>query len=384
MDSDCIMEGKAKIMISTKGAKIFFNPQARFSRSVGVVASAAEGKIKSKQLMAADVFSATGVRGIRYFLESGVVSLLYLNDASPEAARVSEENAVINGILSYTRTSNTEANSFLASCAAKGERFDLVDIDPFGSPAAYLDEALSAARRDGLVAITATDLAPLCGLHRSAALRRYGSLPIHSEFCHEVASRILIHSMVRSCGRRSLLPEVQLTVFSEQYIRVYMRVKPGRAAFPHSAVGHIHHCFKCHHTSHMRFDGCTTLPECPMCGFKTSPAGPLWLGPLHSVDFIEEMERNLDVLVEEGDRRRLARYLPLFAEENLYPPYFFDVTRTADRLDIRTPRIMRVVEILRSKGFKASRTHFKASGVKTDASYHDFKDTVREALSSKQ
>ncbi|MFQ5710903.1 MAG: tRNA (guanine(10)-N(2))-dimethyltransferase [Candidatus Geothermarchaeales archaeon] len=381
MNAGLIREGKARIKTSSDGETVFYNPAARFSRSVGVVAVAAEGHIKNMKLAIADAFSATGVRGIRYFLESQAVDSLYLNDASPQAAAVSEENAQLNEILEYTRISQMKANNFLSTHAAGGRRFDFVDVDPFGSPVAFLDDALSAVRRHGVVAFTATDLAPLCGLHRRAALRRYGSLPLRGEFCHETASRIIIHSIARSCGRRDLLPEVLLTVFSEQYLRVYVRVSPGKAAFPHKDIGFIYSCPRCHYTSYFVFEKGDFIRGCPTCGSKVSIAGPLWVGPLHSGVFVEEMERSLEVLAEEADKRRLAKYIGLFKEESQYPPYFFDVAEAADRMDVRTPKISGVLEMLRAKGFKASRTHFKASGVKTDASYQDFQDAVQEALS---
>ena len=43
--------------------------------------------------------------------------------------------------------------------------FDVVDIDPYGSPHELLDTALAAVADGGLLLVTATDMAVLCGNH---------------------------------------------------------------------------------------------------------------------------------------------------------------------------------------------------------------------------
>ena len=41
----------------------------------------------------------------------------------------------------------------------------VVDLDPYGSPAMFLDAAVQCVTDGGLLCVTATDLAVLCGNH---------------------------------------------------------------------------------------------------------------------------------------------------------------------------------------------------------------------------
>jgi len=374
-----ILEGKAKILDSIDGGKVFYNPRASFSRSMGVVAVAAESRLKGEKLSVADVLAATGVRGIRYLLESGGVEELHLNDISPIAVEVIGENLKLNGIEGYTTVTREDANRFLASHSVSGERFDFIDIDPYGTPAPFLENALSAVERGGVVAFTATDLAPLCGIGGRASLRKYGGLPLHNEFCHETAARILSYAVVQACGRRGYYPEILLTVFSEHYLRIYARIDLGRDAFPHGEIGFIYDCPRRHYTSSTALMEGRVESTCPLCGSKLRVAGPLWLGSLHSKVFLEEMKKVLPGLGLGRDWGRIERYLTLFEGEISLPPYFFDIAKASDLLGRRTPSPLKVIEVLEGRGYRAARTHFKGGGVKTDAPRHVFIEAVEEA-----
>lgn len=41
--------------------------------------------------------------------------------------------------------------------------FDVVDLDPYGTPAMFLDSAMQSVKDGGLMLVTATDMAVLCG-----------------------------------------------------------------------------------------------------------------------------------------------------------------------------------------------------------------------------
>ncbi len=374
-----IKEGRAIIEDVVGEEKAFYNPLGAFSRSVGVIAVAAECRAKGRMLNVADVFSATGMRGIRYVLESGGVDSLCLNDASPSAIKVSRHNVELNNIQDRSILSQMESNYFLAFKASRGERFDFVDVDPFGTPAPFIDNAVSATRRGGILAITATDLAPLCGLHRRAAVRKYGSISVRSEFCHEVASRILAYSIVLACGRKELTPQLLLTMFSQHYVRIYARIHKGKSGFPYGEIGMIYTCYKGHFTTSSKLWSTDLTHLCPICGSKIQVAGPLWIGPLHSPSFIERMQNSLGILEGGRDFKRLATFLDTFREEVKFPPYFFDVSRSADRLNISMPKIADIICTLKSRGYGAARTHFSPTGLKTDASHQAFLEAVEEA-----
>lgn len=82
--------------------------------------------------------------------------------------------------------------------------FDFLDLDPFGSPVEFLDTALRSVRRNGVLAVTATDTGVLCGAYRNACLRKYLAEPIRGPLCHEAGLRILIGTVVRYAAKYDL------------------------------------------------------------------------------------------------------------------------------------------------------------------------------------
>ena len=378
-----IREGRAIIRTEINGRKVFYNPRAKFTRSLGVLVTATESEIKGRNLIVVDALAATGVRGIRYFLESERVEKLFLNDRSKAAFRLINENLRLNKI-EKAHVTRLDANQFLASRFKEKEKFDFVDVDPYGSPSPFIDNSISAVKNNGLLAITATDLAPLCGVYPWASYRKYGSVSFKSEFHHESASRILIGSVVQACGRRERIPEILLTSRSEHYIRIYLRLKRGKRSFPAAKLGFIFQCRECSMTYNQSIKDGKFMGKCPVCRGPLLMAGPMWLGEIHSKEFVKQMKDKLNVVADLRDRRRIEKNLDIFFEETDFPPYHYDLSRASELLKVSTPSTARVLEELRKKGFKASRTHFNLKGVKTNASYEDFLEAVKSALNPKQ
>jgi tRNA (guanine26-N2/guanine27-N2)-dimethyltransferase len=54
-----------------------------------------------------------------------------------------------------------------------------VDLDPYGSPSRLLDAAVQAVGEGGLLLVTATDMAVLCGNNGEACYAKYASYPLH-------------------------------------------------------------------------------------------------------------------------------------------------------------------------------------------------------------
>ena len=53
------------------------------------------------------------------------------------------------------------------------QAFDVVDLDPYGTPAMFLDSAVQTCVDGGLMAVTATDMAVLCGNNKEV-MKRHG------------------------------------------------------------------------------------------------------------------------------------------------------------------------------------------------------------------
>lgn len=102
--------------------------------------------------------------------------------------------------------------------------YDVIDLDPYGTPAPYLESAVSALVDGGLLMATATDMAVLCGNHVESCYQKYGSIPLHRPYQHEQALRILLHAIDSAAARvkRYIVPVLSMSV--DFYVRVFVRV----------------------------------------------------------------------------------------------------------------------------------------------------------------
>lgn len=115
------------------------------------------------------------------------------------------------------------------------DRFQVVDIDPYGGCAPFLDAAVQSVHDGGLLAITTTDTAILCGNHPESCFARYGSMAMHQRHCHEFALRVLLRSIDTHANTYSRYIEPLLAISVDFYMRVFVRIKLGAAKAKESA-----------------------------------------------------------------------------------------------------------------------------------------------------
>ena len=184
-----IEEGKATIKIpkETKISKelpVFYNPVMKFNRDITIALL----NTLDEDLRISLPLAGTGVRGIRIALETKHKNIIF-NDLNPVAIKIINQNLKLNKLK--LKVENKEANKFLL----ENKGFDYIDIDPFGSPNPFLDSAIKRLSREGILAVTATDTAPLCGTFPKACLRKYWAKPLRNELMHEIGLRILIRKV---------------------------------------------------------------------------------------------------------------------------------------------------------------------------------------------
>lgn len=353
-------------------APVFYNPVMALNRDVSVLALKVLG---SKRVL--DALSATGIRGIRYALETSAEEV-WLNDINPDAFRLIVENLKLNFsgepefrekkvVLRGDKTlvaMNADANRLMNE---QFRYFDFVDLDPFGSPMEFLDSALRAVKRRGVLAITATDTGVLCGAYRNACLRKYLAEPIRGELCHEAGLRILTGTLVRYAAKYDLGVEVLLAYYRDHYFRTFLRLRSGAKKADESMkqLGYLYQ------EPSGRFDY-----ERAFLPSKVKAYGPLWLGPLKSQEFVEELYK-LSRDSPLGNAKKTPEFLGLLRDE-LDIPFHYDTHALTRRHGLEVRKLAGVIEILREKGYKATRTHFSPTALKTDAPFEEVLEALRE------
>lgn len=390
--TETIMEGKVKIVApklsayvetpsdyAPSKAPVFYNPTMELNRDFAVLALQAYQKLLGREIIVSEPLTGCGLRGARFAVEVDGVHRVFLNDIKPESVRLARLNAELNKVEDRVEVTNEDANLFLTRNAAPRKRFDYIDIDPFGPPVPYMDSAIRALRNGGLIALTATDMAPLCGVHPRACLRKYGGQPLRTEYCHELAVRLVTGCLTMMAAKHAIGIEAKFSHSIDHYVRTYATVHYGARQADKSIqkMGYILHCFSCFHRETLRGIVSRLKQVCPICGAKLSVAGPLWLGKIANRKFCSMMEQESDRrgLVQE---KRLLKILTLVKNEIESPATYFTVDKICDKMNLPVPAQKKVLDKLREAGFQAVLTHFNSRGFRTDAPSNRVMEIIRE------
>lgn len=360
-----IKEGKAKINIYTddkisKELPVFYNPVMKLNRDISILLLNA---IDKKAMQMADIMAGSGVRGIRFLkeLRKGKIKNLTMNDCCEKSVRLIRDNASLNRISKNTlKITKSDANLFLLN--SKG--FDYIDIDPFGTPNPFLDSAMKRLARDGILAVTATDTAPLAGTYPKTCKRKYWALPLRNHMMHEAAIRILIRKvqLVASQYEKSLKPVFSLS--TDHYYRVFFRNEKGKSKVDTLLKDHnyILHCPKCAQTRTSEFN----IGFC--CASKMEYAGPLYTGPLWDSKLISKMKK------ENKDEKTVKLLNTISKEAMIKTVGFYDIHAFCKTHNIRQiPKTEVLMKRMKRKGITYSPTHFSDTGIRTDIESPEFR-----------
>jgi tRNA (guanine26-N2/guanine27-N2)-dimethyltransferase len=291
-----------------------------------------------------------------------------MNDISQKAVQIAKHNVQMNKLERKVVVKHEDANVLLSRYGAPRKRFDAIDIDPFGSPVPYMDSAVRALKNRGLIALTATDMAPLCGVHPKACIRKYGGKPLRTEYCHELAVRLLGGCLATVAAKHEIGINVVFSHSAEHYIRLYATIEYGAKNTDESLknMGYVLHCFKCFHRESFRglavvgHDG-----KCSECESKLSVSGPLWLGRLTDKQFLELMEKEAKQMTL-ANPARIERILALSQGELKDSVGYYVVDKLCDFLGLPVPAVKKAAEAIRNEGFEASATHFSPRGIRSN------------------
>lgn len=338
----------------TKTGEVFYNRQMEFGRDISV-AFGRETFREGQTIL--DGLAATGARGLRLANECGVKADFVLNDRDMRAAVLIKQNAELNS-LGHVQVHCSDLRSLLTE-----EHFDYIDIDPFGSPIDFIDSALQSCANGGIVAVTATDTAPLYGTYPKTCLRRYGSQSARSPFAHETGLRILVGYLAREAAKHDRAIEPLLCYHADHYFRCNVRIRNGSAR-ANTTLKKM---------AYARFDRKSLERGISPGRLTEKDAGPLWSGPLFSGELLGSMRATGDL----GTAARCSKMLEIWREEAGMTPCFFGMDELAQRSKLAPPRLVDFVKHLREVGAESSRTHFDPKGLKTVLSATELMDEYR-------
>jgi tRNA (guanine26-N2/guanine27-N2)-dimethyltransferase len=465
IDSDLvsITEGKTKILIpsislkskvATKREPVFFNFAAEFNRDISVIAYSSflsnsnfvDQDTKNKQkairnnITMADSLCGTGARGLRVAVEVPQVNQIYFNDVNPVAIGVAKKSAAINHVEAKCHFSVNEVCKFLlggigefttaSTCNTQneksrrtGQRFTIVDLDPFGSPASYVDCVMRSVEDGGLISVTATDTAVLCGKYPDVCLRKYYGRPLNNSYTNETALRILISLVALTSARLGICIYPLFAHSNMHYLRLYARVilSSSLANGVFENIGYLRHCFECGNRTVSSAQSLTQV--CELCAGTFATAGWLWTGKIYDKVFVremiaktsyagqdgnykandtvvEEIDENIEINSDESNahdkdinentmskralirkttlQKMLQRLFSKCLSEHDDIPYYFTTDEIASRLKMSPPSLDKLVENLSKAGFRTSQTGLNPTAFKTEAKINEIMTIFRK------
>ncbi|XP_076443718.1 tRNA (guanine(26)-N(2))-dimethyltransferase-like isoform X2 [Babylonia areolata] len=420
-----IAEGKAKVLLPKT---VFYNPVQEFNRDLTtcIISQFAEdflaeqtsstGKKRHKQQKKTDgdsvsgmspsetngndegkcsaesgirIFeglSASGLRSIRFGLEVPHVKEVIANDFDKGAVEFIEKNIIKNDLKGRVKSSYGDASMVMYQNKDYDKRFDVIDLDPYGSASQFLDAAVQAVSDGGLLCVTCTDAAVLCGNAGETCFAKYGSLSLRAKYCHEMALRVLLHCLEAQANRysRYIVPLVSLSV--DFYVRVFVQLFTSQKQVKMSVTktSMVYNCVGCgsfalqpmavaipakgDNHKFVPGSGPPVGPTCEHCGHKHQIGGPIWSAPLHDAAFLDKMLGRVDR--DQGlfkTSERMKGMLSVAREELPDVPLYYILDDVCNILHCTPPNMVQMRSALLNAGYRVSLSHAAKNSYKTNA-----------------
>lgn len=384
-----------------------------------------------------DALSATGLRALRYALEIPSATSITANDLDPSATASISQNINYNKSHSFTAdpetTSPNAAMSKIYVSLANAShhmyaalsttyadpihthgvtgKYEVIDLDPFGSAAPFLDAAVQAVSDGGLLCITCTDAGVWASTgYSEKAFALYGGITAKGEWSHEAGIRIILNAIAMSAARYGCWMEPLLSLSIDFYGRLFVRIRrrPEMVKRLASTTMIVYNCdegcgsWVLQRLGRMKEEKAksgtgifhkfglsrapTTGTNCKECGFPMHLAGPMWAGPLHSSGFITHLLSTLPPSVNTtyATIPRITGMLQTALQESAVDsPFFFATTRLAKTLHCEAPPLAAFRGALKGLGYSVSRSHCKPTSIKTDAPWSVIWEVMRRWVENK-
>lgn len=403
-----VQEGKA-IILAPKEEKVFYNPIQQFNRDLSVMAIKAwsqlymESKAGQKEnkrrklddstepsnkpfINILEALSATGLRALRYGHEIPHVQRVVANDMLLHAVEAITRNTEHNQLTRIVKPNLGDAIKYMAGTS---DKFHVIDLDPYGTAAPFIDGALQAVVDEGLLLVTCTDAGVLAGSgYPEKCFALYGGNNFGNTFMsgganHEAGLRLMLHMISNTAAKYKKTVEPLLCLSIDFYFRIFIRVKtsPLEVKKLASRTMITHHCSGCGHKVNQPLGRIADekkfqLPRvvtpgthCSYCESHYNIAGPMWGGQLHNQEFIDKIlavNEELDAEVY-GTRQRITGMLTLAKNELADEPFYINLNQICSFFKSPPIPIDDFCKAVGNYGYDVSLTHAKKNCVKTNA-----------------
>ena len=396
-----VQEGKATILTPKKD-EVFYNPIQQFNRDLSIMAIKAYDEIRHEKIQAIkkksknkrtklnglkilESLAASGLRSCRYGLEIPEAGKIVANDMLAEAVKSINKNVEYNKLTDKVVANQGDAIKFMGST---DEKFHIVDLDPYGTAAPFIDSAIQCLEDDGMLLVTCTDAGVLAGSgypEKCFALyggNNFGNAYVNGESNHEVGIRLILNLIASTAAKYKKTIEPMLSLSIDYYFRVLVKVKTSPINVKNHASETMltYGCNGCGHKivqplgmknntkfQYPKLQG-PISSNCQYCGTSYNVAGPMYAGNLHNREFIDKVLK----INESSDKEiyvtneRIKGMLTLASNELDDAPFFFNLNQLCSIFKSPPISIEQYTKAVGNLGYKVSLTHAKKNCVKTN------------------
>jgi tRNA (guanine26-N2/guanine27-N2)-dimethyltransferase len=362
-----------------------------------------------------DALAASGLRSMRYWKEIPGVQHVTVNDLDPAAVERAHANLERNNLKDIETKSRAYGiriqqgdathEMYTSRKANKdqvhmNDQYDVIDLDPYGSAAPFLDGAVQAVRDGGMLNVTCTDMAALGGSHPETCYGRYnGSMPLQrATYLQEVSLRILLYSLAVTAAKYGRTIKPILSVGMNFYVRCFVEIHDdkagvGRLSLNIGSVYQSTHCSsfeivpdgKLSKKNSNVFQPSRAPTACEETGAPFKVGGPLWLGALHDQGVVlKALERvsskddgvapNMALI---ATKDRIQGLLTSVSEELHDVPLYYTLPGLCHVLSCACPPQAQFKAALVNAGYRVGGYHKDPEAIKTDAPNHVVWDIMR-------
>ncbi|GAB5592984.1 RNA methyltransferase tRNA(m5U54)methyltransferase [Umbelopsis nana] len=428
-----VTEGKATILFP-KNNEVFYNPVQEFNRDMSIAAittwseiyfqekqerierkkankakraaeSAAQApadeelhpSLTKKDFTILEALAATGLRSVRYAKEIPNVKTIVANDLLEDAVLSIKRNTKYNEISEDLLQANQgDAMAVMYNARSAKEKYDVIDLDPYGTAAPFIDGAVQAVANGGLICITCTDLAVLTGsMYPETCFSKYGGMPLRGMYCHEMALRLVLSTLQTSAARYGRYIEPLASCSIDFYVRLFVRVydSPAQVKKCASKIGMVYNCTGCNAyttqslaklqikdngaSRYSSGTGPVVNNHCENCDQIHRIGGPTWIAPIHNKDFVTKMLDHVKANEEKfGTSERMKGMLTVINEE-LDDPFYWTLGNLCGTLHCNSIKMVDLCSAILNAGYKFSSSHCSPEAVKTNAPAHVMWDIMK-------
>jgi len=332
-----------------------------------------------RQLRWLDLMAGCGIRALRWGLEAApacpIPPRIQANDADPDRLAVLQANAApLLKLGLEPQLTDRPADQLLAASQLRGDRFDLIDLDAFGSPGPLIQPALQSLRFGGILFLASTDGRSPTGHERIGAVRSLGSAARVHPASWALALRHQLGLIARLAWMNGLGLRPLLSFSDGRTFRTAVRMQQRPDSDQEQNLGLLARCESCGDQQQQSLLKLTGWPSC-CCSAdgRWMVSGPLWLGPLQDPTYLETLMA-LPVPVAAATQRLLARLQADPGDTARVWP----TAELSQRLGLPgPPPLQALVATLQAAGHQAHASGVMAGQVRSDAEFPDLLQLCR-------